>query len=191
MTEESSNRSVRSRVAGIVAILMAVALLIPTAARADAPDQSGVVERTPLLSAWVISNDELIVLTGPPLEQGCSGEGFLEPTATVVNTPGRFTLTNITHSDQVWVFDNEGFTNPFDWLFGAACPAVWAGESAPEPLAQGEGLISVSGRVDADGVEHGSFSVTAMVTTADGRNVHLNAHGKIGEIGGDFINYGG
>ena len=190
MTEELSNRSVGSRVARIVAILMAVAVLIPTAARADAPDESGVVERTPFLSAWVISGDGLIVLTGPPLVEGCFGEGFLTPIATVVNTTSGATLTKVTHSDQVWVFDDEGFTNPLDWLFGRACPAVWAGQPAPDPLAQGEGLVRVNSRVDADGVEHGSVVLTAKVTTADGRNVHLNSHGRIGVIG-SFINYGG
>ena len=174
-----------------MAIVGAVALFIPTAARADAPDQSGVVERTPYLSAWVISDDELIVLTGPPLEQGCFGQGFLEPAATVVNTPSGGTVTTLTHSDQVWVFDNEGFVNPFDWLFGSACAAVWAGEPAPDPLAQGEGLVRVSSRIDADGVERGRLGVNATVTTADGKNVHLNVHGRIGLIGEDFINYGG
>lgn len=190
MTAETWNRSIWSKTARIVVIMGAVALFIPTVARANAPDQSGVVERTPYLSAWVASDDGLIVLTGPPLEEGCFGAGFLEPVATVVNTPSGATLTTVTHSDQVWVFDNEGFVNPFDWLFGRACPAVWAGESAPDPLAQGEGLVRVSSRVDADGVEHGSNSIVAMVTTADGRNVHLNVHGRIGVIG-DFINYGG
>jgi hypothetical protein len=148
------------------------------------------VEQTPYLSAWVISGDGLIVLTGPSLEQGCFGEGFLERIATVVSTPSGATLTTLTHSDQVWVFDDEGFTNPFDWLFGRACPAVWAGQP-PDPLAQGEGLVSVNSRLDADGVEHGNVRVTAMVTTADGQDVHLNVHGTIGVIGGDFINYGG
>ena len=190
MTKELSNRSVGSKVARIVAILMAVALLIPTAALADAPDHSGVVERTPYLSAWVASGDGLIVVTGPSLEQGCFGEGFLEPTATVVNTPGGFTLTTVTHSDHVWVFDDEGFANPLDWLFGRACPAVWAGQPAPDPLAHGEGLIRVNSRLDADGVEHGNTVITAKVATADGRDVHLNTVGGIGTIG-DFINYGG
>ena len=190
VTAEAWKRNVGSRAALIVAMLVAVALLIPTAARADAPADSGVVERTPSLSAWVISGDGLIVLTGPPLVEGCFGEGFLTPIATVVNTPSGATLTKVTHSDQVWVFDDEGFTNPLDWLFGRACPAVWAGQPAPDPLAQGEGLVSVNSHVDADGVEHGKVVVTAKVTTADGRDVHLNSHGGIGVIG-DFINYGG
>jgi len=191
VTAEAWKRNVGSRAALIVAMLVAVALLIPTAARADAPADSGVVERTPSLSAWVISGDGLIVLTGPPLVEGCFGEGFLTPIATVVNTPSGATLTKVTHSDQVWVFDDEGFTNPLDWLFGRACPAVWAGQPAPDPLAQGEGLVRVNSRVDADGVEHGNVRVTAMVTTADGEDVHLNTHGTVGVIGGDFINYGG
>lgn len=191
MTAEAWKRSVVSRLALIVATLGAVLLLIPTAARADAPDQSGVVERTPYLSAaWIFSGDGLIVVTGPSLDQGCFGEGFLEPTARVVSTPSGLTLTNVTYSDHVWVFDDEGFANPLDWLFGRACPAVWAGQPAPDPLSQGEGLISVNSRVDADGVEHGNVVLTAMVTTADGLDEHLNiVGGGIGER--DFVNYGG
>ena len=174
----------------IAAMVGALALLLPTASRADAPDESGVVERTPFLSAWVVSGDGLIVLTGPPLEQGCFGQGFLEPIATVVNTPTGAVLATVTHSDQVRVFDDEGFANPLDWLFGRACAAVYAGQPAPDPLAQGEGLVHVNSRVDADGVERGSVRLRARVTPAGGEEVHLNTHGRIGVVG-DYINYGG
>lgn len=192
MTTEAWKERVRSRVMLIVALLAAVLLLIPTAARADAPDQAGVVERTPFFSAWIFAGDGLIGLTGPSLEQGCLGQGFLEPLATVVTTPNGATLTTLTHSDQVWVFDDEGFSDPLEWLFGWACPAVWSGQPAPEPLAQGEGLISVNLRTDSDGVEDGTVTVAAKVTTTDGEDVHLNVVGtNVDGSEEDFINYGG
>lgn len=189
MLTEAWKRSVRWRAALIVATLMAGALLIPAAARADAPDDSGVVTREPFFSAWVFSDDELIVLTGPPLAQGCFGQGFLSPIATVVTTPNGAVLTKVTHADLVHVFDNEGFANPLDWLFGYACPAIQAGLPGPEPLATGDGIVKVNSHVTADGDEIGNVGVTAKVTTADGEEVHLNIVG--GPIGDDFINYRG
>ncbi len=79
---------------------------------------------------------------------------FDEFTETDVNTPAGVVTGTSTHTDQVWVFDDEGFEDPLDWLLGRACPAVIAGQSAPEPLAHGEGRVSVNTRVDADGGEH-------------------------------------
>lgn len=59
-----------------------------------------------------------------------------------------------------------------------------------EAMDRGEGQVTVNSRVDADGVEHGRASVTARITTADGRSVHLNVHGAT--VGfPNFINYGG
>lgn len=181
-----------STAASRLLVLAAVVLMIPTAALATPPDQSGVVERAPELSAWVFwDGDGLIVLTGPPLEEGCFGEGFQFPIATTVQPPSGATLTSYHHTDQVWVYDDEGTSDPIDWLFGRACAAVAAGDPAPEPLAHGEGRVSVNSRIDADGVEHGHLGVTARVTSADGRRVHLRAFGELGGITTDFINYGG
>jgi hypothetical protein len=174
----------------IVAILLGAAMLIPTAARADTPDQSGEVERIPMLSASVFADDGLIVLTGPPLEQGCFGQGFMQPLAKVVTFPDGATETTSTFKDHAWVFDDEGFDNPLDWLFGVACAAVMAGEPAPDSLAHGEAVIQVNGSTDADGVGDLSSSLKAIVTTADGQDVRLNAFGIFGE-NGDIISYGG
>lgn len=170
-------------------LLLAMALMIPTAALAGPPDESGAVEREPRLSAWLLSGDGVHVVTGPSLEEGCFGDGFQEPITTVVSPPAGLTLANVTHTDHVWVFDDEGIDDVLEWLFGRACPAVLAGEPAPVPLASGEGLVKVNSRVDDDGIEHGRVGVTATLSTAAGERVHLNAHGEIG--GADFVNFGG
>jgi hypothetical protein len=170
-----------------VTVMMALAalalLMIPTAAHADAPDESGVVERAPQFSGWLFwDGDGLIVTTGPTPEEGCVGEGFQFPIATTVNPPGGATVSRYTHSDEVWVYDDEGTSDPLEWLFGRLCAAVTAGEPVPEPLARGEGRVTEA---------NGNITVTARVTTADGRTAHLNVVGAdFGEFP-DFINYGG
>lgn len=186
----------RSTAATMMMVLAALALMIPTAARADPPEQTGVVERAPYLSAWVFSGDGVIVVTGPALDVGCPaglpefGEGFPEPIATFVHTPRGDTLVRVAHTSEVRVFDNAGIDHPLDWLFGYACPQVLSGMTGPEPLASGEGRVRVNSRVDADGEEHGTVGVIAQVTTADGRRVHLSAHGGI-DSSTDVVNYGG
>jgi hypothetical protein len=172
-------------------VAAALTLTIPAAATAGPPDQSGVVERMPAFSAPLFWDGELIVLVGPPLEQGCVEWGFHFPTATTVVTPGGDTITRYTDIDTVWVFDDEDVAHPFDWLIGRACSAVWAGKPVPEPLAHGEGRVIYNTRVDADGDLHGNQRFTGQVTTADGRQAHLSAVGAgIGEFP-DAINYGG
>ena len=118
---------------GVTCAAAALALAIPAAAVAGPPDQSGVVEREPVWSAPLFWDGELIVLVGPPaLEQGCVGEGFHYPVATLVTTPGGSTITRYTDTDSVLVFDDENVDDPIDWL-GRACSAVWASEQPPSP----------------------------------------------------------
>lgn len=118
------------------------------------------MERTPTESEqnhWLWADDGVFVVEGPPIEEGCFGEGF----------------------DSV-----------YDWLFGQTCPAVIAGESVPEPLAHGDGRVTLNTRVDADGVAHTRGRVVATLTTADGRYVHLNTHGEEGALQ-DLVSHGG
>jgi hypothetical protein len=144
--------------AATTAVVAALALMIPMAAVADAPDTSGVVERTPSELHWLWAGDGLFVLEGPPIAQGCLGEGFEEYTEAVVTTPAGVVTVST--------------------------------DSPPEPLAQGTGRVSANSRVDADGAEHIRSRVTATVTTADGRSVHLDAHGEAG-VFPDVVHYGG
>lgn len=173
-------------------VAAALTLTAPVAA-ASPPDESGVVDRAPMWSAPLFWDGELIVLGGPPLQEGCIDfdQGFHYPTATTVTTSGGNTITRYTDTDRVWVFDDEGVADPIYWLIEVACSAVWAGESPPEPLAHGEGRVIYNERVDADGHVHGNYRFTGQVTTADGRRTHLNAVGAgFGEFF-DAINYGG
>ncbi len=182
-------------------MVAALALMIPTAAVADPPDQSGAVERAPVLSAWVFWDGDLIVLTGPQLDaatclglatQGFDYEGFLKPTSTIVTTASGSQQISVTHADRVWVYDDEDTDDPLEWMFGACGAILGAGEASPEPLANGDGLVHVTTRSDVDGVAVGTTRVTATVTTADGRDVHLNVVGADQDgTSLDFINYRG
>lgn len=172
------------------AMLAVTTLTIPAAAHAVAPADSGVVERAPRTSAWLLNGDGFQVVTGPQLSApSCAGLNWQQPMATVVDTPGGVDLTRLSHTDNVWVFDDEGIGNSLEWIM-KTCGALMAGGSAPEPLASGEGLVRLNSRVDADGVEHGRITVTARLTTSDGRDVHLTAHGLVDELT-DFVSYGG
>lgn len=180
------------RVGTILGLVMALTLGLVPAAVADSPEQSGVVDRAPRVSAWLAQGDGLFVVTGPPIAEGClSFPEFDLPEypATIVTTPTGDTLTTIIHTQHVEVFDDEGFDDVIAWLV-QKCLGVLGGQPAPEPLATGEGHVKVRSRVDVEGVEHGSVSVTARLTTADGESVHLNSHSRIGAPN-DFVNYGG
>lgn len=173
----------RAATAMIGLALVLALLLVPSAAHADPPDQSGVVERAPEFSAFVFwDGDGLIVLTGPLLEEGCGGEGFQFPIATTVNPRGGATVTTFSHTDEVRVYDDGGTTDPLEWLFEQTCPAIVAGEPGPEPLASGEGRVNVA---------NDNVRMTARVTTVDGRTVHLSVVGAGPGEFPDVINYGG
>lgn len=195
---DRTRTGVRTRV--LTALLATISLLAPTAATADPPDRTGVVDRAPFLSAWIFFDGDLLVLTGPPQDeetclglatQGFDWEGFSTPVAPTVTTPRGHQLTNLTHEDRVWVYDAEGVSDPLEWLFGGCAAMLGDGAPAPVPLAHGDGLVRVHARTDADGVERGHGGVTARVTTADGRQVHLSARGDDATFEGDVIVYGG
>lgn len=181
------------RGAGFVATCAVAALAVggSTAAIAEPPDSTGVVERAADWSAPLFWDGELVVLVGPPLEQGCLDQGWSHPTWSTVSARGGVTITHYTDVDRVWVFDDEGVADPLDWLLGSACPAVWAGETPPSPLAHGEGHVAVTMREDAEGVVHGNMRFMGEVTTAGGERTHLNVVGAgFGQFP-DRINYGG
>jgi hypothetical protein len=190
LEENDMKRTTRSTAAALIASL---GLMVPTAAFADAPEQSGVVERAPQVSAWLIQGDGLVVVTGPPIAEGCLSFPDFPPlpeyTATIVDTPTGATVTTIVHTQYMEVYSDQGATDVFEWYFGLMCPSVLAGDPIP-PLATGEGHVKVRSRTDADGVQHGTVAVTATLTTPDDEPVHLNTHGRFGESV-DFVNFGG
>jgi hypothetical protein len=173
-----------SRVA-TTALVAVLGLMIPVAAVADAPDGAGVAERAVSQDHWLFAGDGLIVLEGPPLAEGCVGQ-FGEYATTVASTPAGVTITTSTHIDDVWVYDDEGL-DPLTWLFTRGCSAA-----PPGPLAHGQGRVSQTLVVDADGVVRADTStLTAQVTTAEGERVHLNVVGAGMGAFPDRVNYGG
>jgi hypothetical protein len=169
----------------VAAMLVAAMTLMIPAAGAAGPDGSGVVGHRVSQDHWLFAGDGLIVLEGPPRAEGCAGQ-FGEYDVTVVDTPAGVTVMSSRHADQVWVYDDEGL-DPLSWLFGRHCSA-----SPPDPLASGEGVLTETLVIDADGVVRAdSSTLTARVTTADGRRVHLNVVGASHGEFPDRINYGG
>lgn len=180
--------------------ILAVAMMVATAAGASPRDQSGVVERRANASGFVYSGDGVHVLTGPTdLSDGCVGVGFTEPTATFISPPSGSQLHHFTVREGVAVFADEGIGDVFEWL-DYACGALLDSDPttvAPEPLAVGSGKISFHLRMDANEVVHVRNGVTGKVTTADGRRVHISAFAAFTEDASGLdvkqlrVNYGG
>ncbi len=177
------------RTSRLMMVLVAPLLLIPaTGASADPPEQSGVVERVPVLTTPLFWDGDLIVLIDPPIDEAsCTGlfadgfewEGFPRPMSTVVSPPGAPEVVITKYPTGVQVYDVD-VADPGAWVFGT-CAAILAGAPAPEPVAQGEGDFILA----AD-----NYRVTARVTTADGRKVPLTVV-SAGQGERVLINYGG
>ncbi len=178
----------RTRTSVAATLLAAAALVAPTAAHAVQPAESGVVERGPRENALIFFGDGLVVTTGQPA-RACVGD-FEAFTATTANPPTGASLVNLSHTDDVWVFDGEGVENPLAWLVGTVCPAVLAGATPPGLLAHGEGLVKNQWQYCPDGDVSGYGGVSAQVTTADGHAAHVRAHGAWGDFR-DHIVYTG
>lgn len=169
------------------------------AAMAAPPDESGAVTRGPSAGGYVYQGSGYIVLSGPPLGDGCYGNGFSEPSAMFIEPRnGSFQEKYSYPLEQINVFDDEGL-NMFVWL-DAACGAVVDGNPAtmpPEPLAVGIGRLNFNVRVAASGVVHIRNSVVGKATTASGKRVHVSTFAKLTIDGGGEtihqlrVNYGG
>lgn len=124
-----------------------LSLLVVTAALVVAgtvPAAAGASDTRPFFLAFVIQEDDLLVLNGPPFEEGCVGEGFVTSDAHVVDTPSDRENLHVRYDDEVRAYDMAalGFAN-FDELIGAACAAVATGGDVPPALAVGEGSVRV------------------------------------------------
>jgi hypothetical protein len=179
----------RNRAAMSATAVAAIGLTIaPTAAHAAPPHASGVVERTPMVDSWIYSDGELFVFTGPEAV-GCSGPPDFELfDVTVVSPPSGGSRTTSAHRESVYVYDADGFVDPFAWM-GAVCSK---GQGDPVPLATGAGMVVHTIHTDADGnlVSHGG-TTTAQLTTADAGTAHVTAQGVPGTWGTDVIRYTG
>ena len=169
-------------------------------ALAGAPDESGVVNRGTSFGGWVYQGDGYIVLSGPPLAQGCVGEGFSEPPALFIAPRNGSSQEKYSYPHEpLLVFDDPGI-NVFEWL-GPACEAATDGDPStvpPAPIATGVGRLNVSIRVDAKGRTHFRNGVVGKVETTGGRRVHLSTFAQyvIDENGVEdlrqlWVKYGG
>lgn len=139
---------------------------------ASPPDQSGSVERFTTETGLIYDNGENVVITGPPFEQGCFGEGFPTTRSQVVFR-GNDTFSETYHVAGVSVMVFEYGGDAFDVII-ANCDALAAGEPPVfEPIAMGEGRHSFKVSGDENGV-HIRNTFTAKVTTTDGRRAHVN-----------------
>lgn len=167
----------------IAATLMAAALLATAvpAVFAAPPDQSGVVNRGTSFGGWVYEGSGYYVLSGPPLAQGCIGEGFSEPPAMFISPRnGSFQEKYQWPHEGINVFKAVAGKNVFEWL-GGACGAVTDGNPStkpPAPVAVGVGRLKLHVRVDTSERVHIQNGVVGKVTTTDGRRVSLSTRAK-------------
>jgi hypothetical protein len=167
----------------IAAAVMAAALLAAAAPAVFAapPADSGVVNRGTSFGGWVYEGSGYYVLSGPPLAQGCYGEGFSEPPAMFISPRNGSSQEKYQWPhEQINVFKATAGMNAFEWLDGA-CGAVVDGNPAtqpPDPVAVGVGRLKLHVRVDTAERVHIQNGVVGKVTTSDGRRVHLSTRAK-------------
>ena len=175
------NRTIRLLTAVLLLAVLVAATTGPASARP--PAESGNVERFEVEAGLVYGDGEYAVVTGPPFSEGCFGEGFPTTTAQGVSRGnGSFSETWRIKNINVMVFEWEG--DPFD-LIGASCEAL--PEIFLEPIAVGVGQHSFKVSGDQNGV-HIRNTLTAKVTTTDGRRAHLNTFASFDDGPGGLEN---
>jgi len=125
---------------------------------------------------------ELVLVTGPPFDQGCIGEGF-----TV--TPRQSILIDGLYSSQMSASGVEMrlYSAPsFDVLINAACEALFTGGDMPQPIAFGIGSYKYMAENQAflpyspsDGTSvgaHETNSAWAMMTFEDGTHAQVRGN---------------
>lgn len=163
---------------------LAAAVIVPPA-QAGVPVESGVADRVEQLNAWIYFDDGLVLFTGSSLA-ACGGQ-LPTGTFTVVSTPADVTVTvNATH-DRVYVYDAQGFGDPFAFI-GQAC--ALPPDERPQSIAWGDGVVTHTTQSRL-GVESGRGTVTASLTTADGGSAHVTARGTTTSFEEDVITYTG
>ncbi len=120
----------------VVSCALVVAGAVPAAA--------GASDTRPFFLAFVVQEDDLLILNGPPFEEGCQGEGFVTSDAHVVDTPSERENLHVRYDDEIRAYDMAalGFAD-FDDLIEASCTAVATGGEVPPALAVGEGSVRV------------------------------------------------
>lgn len=78
---------------------------------------------------------DLVLVTGPPFDQGCIGEGFTLASRTSILKDGLYTSHINTNGTEMRLYEAASF----DELINAACEAFFTGGDMPEPIAFGIG----------------------------------------------------
>jgi len=79
--------------------------------------------------------DQLVLVTGPPFEQGCVGDGFTLVSRTSILEDGLYTSHMNVDGTEMRLYEAPSF----DVLINAACEAFFTGGDMPEPIAFGIG----------------------------------------------------
>ena len=155
----------------IVAALMMLSVMAT-------PAQAGVSERFTINVGLAYQADGYVLLTGPPVEQGCFGEGFPETELHLV-----FPENGSVHEN--WKQDGVGFylfeADSVGALLDEVCSAIAAGEEPLAPVGIGEGQILAVARGDAGGTFHVTNSAIGAVTDTDGNTWSVNARAKFSD----------
>ena len=141
-----------------------------------ADDHSPVEREDPGLAFFSIEDVEagLVMVTGPPLEQGCFGQGF-EPALRTqgVTLPDGTILGVATGQQDTWVYEGSSI--------GELCFELAVNGISPTLVASGTGRVAAtdndlnvtSGRTNTFGV-----TVTGRLATPDGERCNLRAHNR-------------
>jgi hypothetical protein len=78
---------------------------------------------------------DLVLVTGPPFEQGCVGDGFTLASRTSILKDGLYTSTMNVNGTEMRLYEAPSF----EVLINAACEAFFTGGDMPEPIAFGIG----------------------------------------------------
>jgi hypothetical protein len=81
------------------------------------------------------ATEDLVLVTGPPFEQGCPGEGFTLASMTSILKDGLYTSRMNVNGTEMRLYEAPSF----DVLINEACGAVFGGGDMPQPIAFGVG----------------------------------------------------
>ncbi len=172
---------------GAFAALLLAALPFAASAEADAPDQSGVVERGEGQQGFIYWSDGYLAMVGEAIDFCVNPEPPTGPGGMTVS-PGNGSLLEFSRSNvPVTVYEYPGAGGPDDpiggfMFLGQNCGAIFDGDPTTEPIepvASGTVRLRSSFRTDTDGVTHSINSLVGKVTTTSGSTAHLSTFAQV------------
>jgi hypothetical protein len=113
----------------------------------------------------------LVLLTGPPIEEGCVGEGWSLVDTHTVTTPSGLWKEFQMPDERLWLYEAESLGA----LLSANCGAIARGEAPPIPLlASGTGSTTKLEHWDGDTVRL-IYQTRGTVTDAEGHEWSIQA----------------